>query len=113
MAKVCSSDSRVYDGQDDESVDEEPDEDGGEVHPELAGHHGHVLHAQDLAGDQEEHADGGKVDDPRGDPHHGLGQAREEVQQRLARLAHRRQRDAQYDWKKTRETLRNQENLST
>ena len=80
-------------GQDDESVDKEAEEDRHEVVTELAGDEAHVLHAEDLRADEEEDADGGHVDDPGGDDHHGLRQAGEELQQRLPAFLHHGQRN--------------------
>ena len=51
---------------------EKADQHSHEVQAQLPGHHAEVVHFQDLASDQEEHTDGGHVDDPRGDGHHGL-----------------------------------------
>ena len=49
-----------------------------------------------LSADEEEDSDGREVDDPRGDLHHGLGEAREEVEQRLPALLHHGQGDPQH-----------------
>ena len=49
-----------------------------------------------LPADEKEDADGREVDDPRGDLHHGLREAREEVEQRLPALLHHGQRDPQH-----------------
>ena len=72
--------NRIDDGKDDEAVNEEAAENRDEVEPQLAGHQTHILHFQYLSADEEEDADGGQVDDPRGDSHHGLGETSEEIQ---------------------------------
>ncbi len=80
-------------------MSEEADEDRHEVEAELSSDDAEVLHLQDLAADQEEDAHGGHVDHPGGDGHHGLRQADEEVQQRLAALLHHGERDPEEDRK--------------
>ena len=55
-----------------------------------------IVLSSPLSADEEEDSDGREVDDPRGDLHHGLGEAREKVQQGLPPLLHHRQRDAQH-----------------
>ncbi len=87
------------DREDDESVEEQSGEHGDEVESEVAQDLAQVLHLQDLPSDEEEDSDGRHVDDPGGDGHHGLGQAGEEVQQRLAALLHHGQGHSQHHCK--------------
>ena len=56
-----------------------------------------IVLSSPLSADEEEDSDGREVDDPRGDLHHGLREAREEVEQRLPALLHHRQSDSQND----------------
>lgn len=54
---VSVRDDEVEQRQDAEGMDEEPNDDGERVHPQLASHHRQVIHLQDFASNQEHDPD--------------------------------------------------------
>ena len=87
LERQSSGDNGIQDREDDQAVDEEAEDDGGEVPAQLHQHLPKVAHPQHLPADEEENSNWSKVDHPSSDHHHGVSERGEEVEERLALLA--------------------------